>query len=308
MANTKMEELTAQVLLKLHEHVYDIESLNQWKKQMLTMINEIGEQKLSCAISINESNTSLDPVDWASARSVAHQTLNLSLDYIQYVRDRPVWQPLPNNVRAEIEDEPLPEQGQSLSSVCDDVFRWVVPYARGNIHPRFWGWVSGEGTLGGVLSDMIAATINMNACSHAHSAAYVERTVIEWMRQIFGFPKDIAGGLLVSGTSIATIIGMAAARQRALASVREDGLANGPQLIAYVSTEAHTCIQKALELLGLGSKALHLIPVDENFQIKIDDLKTAIQNDRDKGFVPFCIIGNAGKYHNENVFFYIFAQ
>ncbi len=88
---------------------------------------------------------------------------------------------------------------------------------------------------------------------------------------------------------------MAAARCRALANVREDGLVNGPQLVAYASTEVHICIKKALELLGLGSKALHLVPVDDNFRIKIADLKMAIENDRKNGLVPFCIVGNAGK-------------
>jgi aromatic-L-amino-acid decarboxylase len=88
---------------------------------------------------------------------------------------------------------------------------------------------------------------------------------------------------------------MAAARCRAVSNVREDGLVNGPQLVAYGSTEAHLCVKKALELLGLGSKSVHLVPVDDNFQIKIDDLKAAIQTDRKNGLVPFCIIGNAGK-------------
>lgn len=133
-------------------------------------------------------------------------------------------------------------------------------------------------------------------CYSTHSDAFVERTVIEWKRQIFDFPQDTTGGLLVTGTSMATIISMTAARQRALANVRKDGVVNEPQLVAYASTEVHICIIKALELLGLGSKALHHILVDDNFQIKIDDLKLAIKKDRDKGLVPFCLIGNAGRY------------
>ncbi|UJR20145.1 hypothetical protein I4U23_023277 [Adineta vaga] len=295
MADLKLKDLTGQILVKLHEPIQDIESLNQWKRNIVNIINEIGEEKLSSSTSLtNTQSSSLDPVDWTSARLIAHETLNLSLDYIQYVRDRPVSQIMPSTVITTIEDEPLPSKGQSLSSVCRDVFNYVVPYARGNVHPRFWGWVSGEGTLGGVLADMISATININACSSTHSAAFVERTVIEWMRQIFGFPKDITGGLLVSGTSIATLISMAAARQRILADVRKNGLIHERQLIAYASVEAHVCVQKALELLGLGSSALHHIAVDENFQIKIDELKLAIRSDREKGFIPFCVIGNAG--------------
>ena len=294
MTTTKLQELTTQVLIKLHESVTDTEALDRWKEQMVHLVNEIGKQKLFTE-SHNQHNSSLDPDDWSSARSTAHQTLDTCMNYMQNVRDRPVWQPIPHDIRSAIEDDPLPQQGQSLATVYNDTCRYILPYPRGSIHPRFWGWVSGGSTIGGVLADMIAATINSNACASSHSGAFVERTVIEWMRQIFNFPQETTGGLLVSGTSIATIISMAVARQRVLANVREAGLRNGPQLVAYASTEVHVCVIKALELLGLGSKALRRIPVDDHFQIKIEDLKEAIQNDRNEGLVPFCLIGNAGK-------------
>ena len=120
MENMKLNELIEQTVTKLHEHVYDSESLNRWKTQMFHFINEIAELKLPSSVPVTEDNSSLDPIDWVSARSVAHEMLNSSLDYIQYVRDRPVWKLIPNDVRAAIEDEPLPEKGQSLLSVCRD--------------------------------------------------------------------------------------------------------------------------------------------------------------------------------------------
>ena len=93
---------------------------------------------------------------------------------------------------------------------------------------------------------------------------------------------------------MSTVICLAAARQRSLMQVRQRGLFHGPQLIAYGSTETHGCVAKALELLGLGSEAMHYISVDANFSIHIDELKAAIEGDRKKGLAPFCIIGNAG--------------
>jgi aromatic-L-amino-acid decarboxylase len=302
MKRTKLEGLTEQafVKIKLHESVHDADSLNQWKTEMFTLINAMVELKLPSSPKGAQEGSSLDPVDWPSARSLAHQMLDSSLDYMQYLRDRPVRQWAPCDVRMALENEPLPEQGQPLSAVCDDVLKYVIPYARGNAHPRFWGWVVGEGTLGGVIGDMVSAALNMNACDTDHSAAFVERAVIKWMRQVFSFPEDSTGGLLVSGTSIATVISMATARQRVLVNVREDGLVNEHQLIAYASTETHGCVVKALELLGLGSKALHLVPVDENFRIKTPELKAAIRNDRQKGLIPFCIVGNAGKYNDQS--------
>ncbi|CAF4075299.1 unnamed protein product [Rotaria sp. Silwood2] len=189
--------------------------------------------------------------------------LDSSLDYIQAIPDH----------------ESLPEHGQSLSNVCRDVLNYVMPYSYGNRHPRFWGWMFGAGTLGGVLADMIASAMNANTGSSTHSPILVERTVIKWMRQLFGFTHENSGGLIVSGTSMATVLCMAAARQRALTKVRQDGLVNKPRLITYASTETHISVVRALELLELGSKMILRVPTDENFRIKIDDLKTMIQND-----------------------------
>jgi aromatic-L-amino-acid decarboxylase len=294
MQHSKFYQLTEQLSKKLHEPVDDISALNQWKTQMIDLIDEISQVKLSSPTINKTSNTSLDPTDWTSARNLAHRMLDTSLDFIQTTRDRYVWQPIPNEIRSTIENESFPEQGQPLSDVCNDILTRVIPYHSGNTHPRFWGWVMGEGTLGGVLADMISSTININAGGRSHCAVLVERTVIQWMRQLFGFPKVDTGGIVVSGTSMATVICMATARQRALNNIRQDGIVNGPHLIVYTSTEVHMCVGKALELLGFGSNAMHLISVDENFCIKIDELKETIKNDRTNGLIPFCIVGNAG--------------
>jgi hypothetical protein len=303
MDYTQLNDLIKQASIKLYESVHDVESLNQWKTQMFTFINAIAHLKLPFSSPPATSlNVSLDPVDWPLARCVAHAMIDSSLDFIQHVRDRRVWQPIPVDVRMTLECDPVPEQGQSLADVCHDVLTYVLPYPSGNIHPRFLGWADGEGTLSGILTDMIATTMNANCDGGSHSAIYVERTVIKWMCQLFNFPKATSGGLLVSGTSMATVISMAAARCLALINVRQDGLVGGPQLIAYASTETHICVTKALELLGLGSRALRHVPVDENFCIKIDDLKAIIQEDRDKGLIPFCIVGNAGKFNGETFF------
>src|SRR5690242_3256404 len=123
MEHANLNELTEQTLKKLYESVQDIESLTRWKTEMFTLINAIAECKLSSLPSSynNHQNGSLDPVDWPSARYLAHQMLDSSLDSIQSIRDRPVWQPIPDDVRAAIDDESLPEHGQSLSNVCRDV-------------------------------------------------------------------------------------------------------------------------------------------------------------------------------------------
>ncbi|CAM4847644.1 unnamed protein product, partial [Rotaria magnacalcarata] len=294
MEHNGTDESVEQASVIWDELMHNSESLDQWKKQMSSLTESIGELERSHHASISQTNFSLDPEDWPSARIVAHKMLDASLDYIQSIRDQPVWQPIPDDVREVLQGEQLPEQGQPLSDVCHDVFTNIVPYTYNNAHPCLWGWANGEGTFGNVVADMITAAINVNCITSNHSASIVERTIINWMRQIFGFPETDDGGLMVTGTSIGTIISIATARQRALVNIRQDGLVNGSQLITYTSIETHGCVVKALELLGFGSKSLHLVPVDNNFCIKIDDLKTAIQDDRDNGLIPFCIVGNAG--------------
>jgi aromatic-L-amino-acid/L-tryptophan decarboxylase len=297
MGHVDINEFIERLLVKLHESTNDINSLNQWKMQMLALINKLAELKLAAFSSgVNTCHTSLDPVNWVSARRVAHQVLDSALDHVQYVRERPVWQPIPHDVHEAIAREPLPEHSQSLEKVCCDSLTYVMPYSLGNTHPRFWGWATGEGTLGGILADIIATSMNVNNVGGTHSAVVVEQTIIQWMRQIFGFPEgNVGGGVIVSGTSMATVVCVAVARHYAVENVKQDGLAGKPQLVAYASSEAHNCVVKAVELLGLGSKALRLIPVDDKFCIKTDELKMAIRADREQGLLPFCIIGNAGK-------------
>jgi aromatic-L-amino-acid/L-tryptophan decarboxylase len=170
----------------------------------------------------------------------------------------------------------------------------VLPYSIGHAHPRFCEWACGEGTLAGLLADMIMSTMNTTSGGGTQSAILIERTVIRWMRELFAFPPSSMGGLVVSGSSMATVISMAAARHQTFSTVREDGLFRQTQLVVYGSTETHICIVRALELLGLGSKAMRWIPVDDDYCIQTDALKEAIREDRQKSLIPFCIIGNAG--------------
>ena len=121
----------------------------------------------------------------------------------------------------------------------------------------------------------------------------VEREVIGWMRQLFGFPEG-ASGLLVTGASMANFIGVLVARQRALGEAGRRQGANGARLTAYASTAAHGCVTRAMEMAGLGSDALRQIAVSADQRIDIEALRQAVQGDRRAGAQPFLLIGNAG--------------
>jgi glutamate/tyrosine decarboxylase-like PLP-dependent enzyme len=216
------------------------------------------------------------------------------LDYLEHIRDRPVWQPMPDAVRAAFRDR-LPMQGAELSAVYEEFLRNVLPYSNGNVHPGFMGWVHGGGNAAGMLGEMLAAGLNANLGGRDHSALEVERQIVEWMRQLFGFPAS-ASGLFVTGTSMANLIAIVVARDAALGlDVRRSGVAAGPKrLTAYASLAAHGSLRRSLDLCGLGSDALRLVPVDAQHRINLAALSRMIDSDRRGGYTPFLVIGSAG--------------
>jgi glutamate/tyrosine decarboxylase-like PLP-dependent enzyme len=219
--------------------------------------------------------------------------LDEALDYVESVREHPVWQPVPEEVKARLH-APVPLEGASLETICEDFRTDILPYATGNIHPRFFGWVHGSGQAGNIVAEMLAAAMNSNCGGRDHGAIYVEQQVIDWCRQLFDFPEE-ASGLLLSGTSMANLIAMGVARYAAEPSVRTQGVPPPPgSLVAYVSAEAHASVIRAMEMLGLGSAALRKIPVRPDFTIDPARLRAAIAEDRAAGLRPFCIVGCAG--------------
>jgi len=241
-----------------------------------------------------EQKTTLDPENWAEFRAQAHRMLDDMLDYTKSIRTRPVWQSIPDEVRARRRSA-VPQSPSELSEVHDEFMRYVLPYAVGNVHPGFMGWVHGGGTPVGMLAEMLAAGLNANLGGRDHIPIEVEREVVRWACEIVGFPSD-ASGLLVTGTSMANLIAVVVARETALGN-QADGCraaAGAKQLVAYASTEVHGCIRKAIEIAGFGSDALRLVPADHRHHMNLGALEDAIRRDRDAGLTPFLVVGIAG--------------
>jgi glutamate/tyrosine decarboxylase-like PLP-dependent enzyme len=237
---------------------------------------------------------SLDPADWQSIRLQGHRMLDDMLDYLEHIRARPVWQPIPEGVRAGL-DAALPTAATELAAVHADFMRDVLPFATGNAHPGFMGWVHGGGNVAGMLAEMLAAGLNANLGGRDHAPIEVERQIVRWAAQLFGFPAT-ATGLFVTGTSMANMLGVLVARADAFGlGVRRRGVAAyKKRLTAYGSSAAHGCIAQAMDLCGIGSEALRLIPTDDHHRIDPVALTVAIAADRAAGLTPFLVVGTAG--------------
>jgi aromatic-L-amino-acid decarboxylase len=237
---------------------------------------------------------SLDPEDWQSMRQLGHRMIDDMMAYLEKVDQRPVWKPIPDQVKTRLQ-APLPLEPQDVEKVYEKFVTDVLPYPMGCIHPRFWGWALGTGTPLDMLAEMLAAAMNSNTGGGDHVANYVEAQVLNWLKEMLGYPIE-ASGLLVSGGSMANLVGLTVGRN-AMAGfdVRRQGVSASPQkMTVYASTETHSSVQKAIELLGMGADSLRLIPVDSQFKIEVSALESTISEDRDAGFHPICVVGSAG--------------
>ncbi|MDX8457657.1 pyridoxal phosphate-dependent decarboxylase family protein [Mesorhizobium humile] len=236
----------------------------------------------------------LDPRDWADMQALSRRIVDDAIGYLKDVRDRPPWREMPAEVRAFF-SAPLPRGPAPLADVYGDVARNVMAYPMGNIHPRFWSWYMGSSNFTGALGDFLAAIQGSNLGGGNHAAGLMDSQVVDWCKEMVGFPAS-ASGTLVSGGSMANIIGLTVARNvKAGVDVRERGVGAIPRpLRFYASDQVHSCHRKAMEALGLGNRALRRIPTDAGLRIDIDALKTAIAEDREAGFKPACVIGTAG--------------
>jgi glutamate/tyrosine decarboxylase-like PLP-dependent enzyme len=148
------------------------------------------------------------------------------------------------------------------------------------------------------LVEPFASALNPSCAGGDHAGVLLERTATRWLAELIGFPYQPGGGLLTSGASMATVVALAAARQRAAQKSgwdpREEGLWGRPPMVLYVSGEGHSCLRKAAELLGIGHRQVRAVSVDRKFRLDPLALREAIADDRAAGRRPFCVAASAG--------------
>ncbi len=250
-------------------------------------MNKIAEETMTAP-------ETLDPADWEGLRAAAHRIVDDAINYTRDVRERPLWQNMPPEVRARFRS-PVPHEGRPLADVYDDLVTNMLPYPMGNIHPRFWMWYMGTSNFTGALGDFLAAVLGSNLGGGDHAAAEIDKQVVNWLKEMMGYPAT-ASGTLVSGGSMANLIGLTVARnQMSGINVRELGVgALKAPMRFYGSDQIHSCHQIAVEAMGLGNQALCRVASDAACRMDVDALRAAIARDRAAGMQPACVIATAG--------------
>jgi glutamate/tyrosine decarboxylase-like PLP-dependent enzyme len=237
----------------------------------------------------------MDPNEF---RRLGHWIVDHLADFLQSLPQRPVTSGVsPGEVRALLGEKPLPQEGTAAERLLQEAASLLFDHSLFNGHPRFWGYITSSAAPIGALADFLASAVNPNvgAWDLSPVASEIEAQTIRWIAEIIGYPPT-CGGLLVSGGNMANFVGFLAARRAKVPwDIRARGLGNGSmQLKVYVSRETHTWINKAADMSGLGIDAIRWIPVNERRQMDLRALEEQILSDRDQGFLPFIVVGNAG--------------
>jgi len=228
-------------------------------------------------------------------KRVGYQVIDLIAAYLDHLPDRPVFRPVPESLAHQFLSTPAPVTGVDPDRILAEFRDTVAAYPFGNGHPRFWAWVNSPPVVIGVLAEALAAAMNPSCAGGNHAAIYVERQVLNWFKEMLGFPAA-SMGLLVSGGSMASLTALAVARHaKAGFDVRREGLrGTGPRLMLYLSEEGHGCMRKAAELMGIGNDNVRTVAVDADLRMRVDDLQAQIAADLAAGHRPFAVAASAG--------------
>ena len=187
--------------------------------------------------------------------------------------------------------EPAPEEPRDPGAVLDRLERDLLPWFMPIDHPRFFAFVPSPGNLVGALADALASGLNpfLGSWFAGSGPAEIELVTIDWLRDLCGLPAE-AGGLFVSGGSVANLTALHAARHARLDSRGEDP----GRATVYLSDQTHSSVERALTVLGFRPDQIRKLSVDDGFRLSVPLLMEAIAADRAAGRLPFCVIANAG--------------
>lgn len=232
-------------------------------------------------------------------RRLGHDLVDSVAEFLRTLPDRPV-APGENaaEVRAALGAGGLPDAGTAPGELLEEAARLLYAHSTFNGHPRFLAYITSSPAPIGMLGDLLAAAVNPNvgAWPLAPLASELEAQTVRWIAELLGYPAD-CGGILVSGGNMANFVGLLAARRAKVPwDVRTGGLdaPDARPLRLYASAEAHTWIQKAADLFGLGTESIRWIETDAAQRLVVPALLDQIGRDREAGAIPLFVVGTAG--------------
>src|SRR6266566_2121175 len=218
------------------------------------------------------------------------------VDYVKGLDERRVTSEATPADLERLFDEPLPEDGISVEAILDRFTRDIAPHAMQVPSPRYYGQFNPAPLPIGVWADTLCSALNQNAGAwrNGPTSALIETQVLRWLCELIGYGAE-AFGVLASGGSEANLIALKCARDSVDGTIRSQGMrpARG-DLVVYASEQCHFSLEKSVDILGMGRQSLRKIDTDEHFHIRVDLLRAQIEEDRNNGRIPCCIVGMAG--------------
>jgi len=231
-------------------------------------------------------------------RAAGHALVDWLADYLEHSERYPVLAQVQPGAIARSLPDAAPVEGEPIDAILGDLERVVVPGLTHWNSPTFFAYFSICASGPGILADFVSSALNQQAMLWRTSpaATELEAVTLGWLRQLMGLP-DFFEGVIYDTASISTLHALTAARERAVPDVRSRGLAGRTDLAGlrvYCSEQAHSSVDKAVILLGLGHDAVRHIPTDDEFRMRPDALAAAIAEDRAAGLLPLAVVATTG--------------
>jgi aromatic-L-amino-acid decarboxylase len=234
----------------------------------------------------------------ADFRRYGHEMIDWIADYFERIEGFPVLsQNAPNELKNAL-PQSAPETGEDFGAIFADVEKLILPAVTHWNHPNFHGLFSTSTSAAGIFGEMLSATFDMKAMLWRTSPASteLEEVVLDWLRQMMNLDAGLQG-IIYDTASVSTLHAIAAAREGLNLRIREDGMSGRtdlPLLRVYTSEQSHSSVEKAVILLGLGQKSLRKIETDEQFRMRPEKLRQAVEEDKGNGYIPFCVVATVG--------------
>lgn len=231
-------------------------------------------------------------------RKYGHELIDWVADYLDHVKELPVLAQIePGDLRAQLPAAP-PQTGEPMRDIISDLDKLIVPALTHWNHPSFFAYFATSTSSPGILGELLTAAFDNKAMLWRTSPASteLEEVTLDWLRQMMGLDSGMTG-IIYDTASVSSMHAIAAAREGVEMRIREEGMSGRtdlPLLRVYISEQAHSSIEKGVITLGLGQRALRKIPTDSQFRMDTKALARAIAEDKQKGYIPFCIVATVG--------------